>query len=185
MTGDSHVCVYPLRDLSPRRAGSVRLDARAQCASRTARRAESREAGALRVRRRADPAPQRAAAFGQVLRDRDLHLTVRSGNRTAVHLGRICRSAGARGGVAAVVSLLHGRAGARLRVPLEGRSPRMAMMEYMTTKKDELVGWIRKFSIFPYPFVTACCGMEFMSVSSTLYDTDRFGAARSEERRVA
>ena len=53
----------------------------------------------------------------------------------------------------------------------------MAMMEYMTTRKDELVGWIRKFSLFPYPFVTACCGMEFMSVSSTLYDTDRFGAA--------
>jgi NADH-quinone oxidoreductase subunit B len=53
----------------------------------------------------------------------------------------------------------------------------MAMMEYMTTRKDDLVGWIRKFSLFPYPFVTACCGMEFMSVSSTLYDTDRFGAA--------
>jgi len=53
----------------------------------------------------------------------------------------------------------------------------MAMMDYMTTRKDELVGWIRKFSLFPYPFVTACCGMEFMSVSSTLYDTDRFGAA--------
>ena len=51
------------------------------------------------------------------------------------------------------------------------------MMEYMTTRKDDLVGWVRKFSLFPYPFVTACCGMEFMSVSSTLYDTDRFGAA--------
>ncbi len=49
--------------------------------------------------------------------------------------------------------------------------------EYMTTKKDEFVGWARKFSLFPYPFVTACCAMEFMSVSSTLYDTDRFGAA--------
>ena len=53
----------------------------------------------------------------------------------------------------------------------------MEMMEYMTTRKDDLVGWVRKFSLFPYPFVTACCGMEFMSVSSTLYDTDRFGAA--------
>lgn len=53
----------------------------------------------------------------------------------------------------------------------------MAVMEYLTTRKDELVGWVRKFSIFPYPFVTACCGMEFMAVSSTLYDTDRFGAA--------
>jgi NADH-quinone oxidoreductase subunit B len=49
--------------------------------------------------------------------------------------------------------------------------------EYLTSKKDELVGWARKFSLFPYPFVTACCAMEFMAVSSTPYDTDRFGAA--------
>jgi NADH-quinone oxidoreductase subunit B len=49
--------------------------------------------------------------------------------------------------------------------------------DYFTTRKDELIGWARKFSLFPYPFVTACCGMEFMSVSSTIYDTDRFGAA--------
>ena len=39
------------------------------------------------------------------------------------------------------------------------------------------MGWARKFSLFPYPFVTACCAMEFMAVSSTPYDTDRFGAA--------
>jgi len=55
--------------------------------------------------------------------------------------------------------------------------PKVPAFDYFTTKKDELVGWARKFSIFPYPFVTACCGMEFMSVSSTIYDTDRFGAA--------
>jgi NADH-quinone oxidoreductase subunit B len=54
---------------------------------------------------------------------------------------------------------------------------KVPQFDYFTTKKDELVGWARKFSIFPYPFVTACCGMEFMSVSSTIYDTDRFGAA--------
>ncbi|MBF0313441.1 MAG: NADH-quinone oxidoreductase subunit NuoB [Oligoflexia bacterium] len=53
----------------------------------------------------------------------------------------------------------------------------MKGFEYFTTQKDELLAWARKFSIFPYPFVTACCGMEFMSVASTLYDTDRFGAA--------
>ena len=52
----------------------------------------------------------------------------------------------------------------------------MAVMDYMTTKKDELVGWIRKFSLFPYPFVTACCGMEFMAMSSPRYDFSRFGA---------
>jgi NADH-quinone oxidoreductase subunit B len=49
--------------------------------------------------------------------------------------------------------------------------------EIVTTKVDELFGWIRKYSLWPYPFVTACCGMEYMSVSSPLYDTDRFGAA--------
>lgn len=48
---------------------------------------------------------------------------------------------------------------------------------YVTTKLDEAIGWCRKFSLFPYPFVTACCGMEFMSVSCSHYDTDRFGAA--------
>lgn len=56
-------------------------------------------------------------------------------------------------------------------------SEKTGAFEFLTTKKDELVGWARKFSIFPYPFVTACCAMEFMSVSSTIYDTDRFGAA--------
>jgi len=55
---------------------------------------------------------------------------------------------------------------------------------YLTTTLDEsiswfekAVGWCRKYSLFPYPFVTACCGMEFMSVSCAHYDTDRFGAA--------
>ncbi|RMF60129.1 MAG: NADH-quinone oxidoreductase subunit B [Calditrichaeota bacterium] len=47
----------------------------------------------------------------------------------------------------------------------------------VTTKLDRAIGWARKFSLFPYPFVTACCGMEYMSVSSSHYDLDRFGAA--------
>ena len=42
-----------------------------------------------------------------------------------------------------------------------------ASFEYLTTRKDELVGWARKFSLFPYPFVTACCAMEFMAVSAS------------------
>ena len=36
--------------------------------------------------------------------------------------------------------------------------------------------WGRKFSLFSYPFVTACCGMEFMSVAAPKYDIARFGA---------
>ena len=48
---------------------------------------------------------------------------------------------------------------------------------FLTTTLDAAVGWCRKWSLFSYPFVTACCGMEFMSVSCAHYDTDRFGAA--------
>jgi NADH-quinone oxidoreductase subunit B len=47
----------------------------------------------------------------------------------------------------------------------------------LTTRLDKAIGWARKFSIFPYPFVTACCGMEYMSLASSHYDLDRFGAA--------
>jgi NADH-quinone oxidoreductase subunit B len=44
------------------------------------------------------------------------------------------------------------------------------------TRLDAAVGWARKYSIFPYPFATACCAMEFMSLTMTPYDIDRFGA---------
>jgi NADH-quinone oxidoreductase subunit B len=44
------------------------------------------------------------------------------------------------------------------------------------TRMDKAVAWARKFSIFPYPFATACCAMEYMSLSMTPYDIDRFGA---------
>ena len=47
---------------------------------------------------------------------------------------------------------------------------------FFTTRLNDVIGWSRKFSIFSYPFVTACCGMEFMSVSCSHYDIDRFGA---------
>jgi NADH-quinone oxidoreductase subunit B len=46
----------------------------------------------------------------------------------------------------------------------------------MLTTVDKAVGWARKFSLFPYPFATACCAMEFMSLSMSPYDIDRFGA---------
>ncbi len=47
---------------------------------------------------------------------------------------------------------------------------------FATTRLDALLGWARKYSLFNYPFVTACCGMEFMAVSSPRYDFARFGA---------
>lgn len=48
---------------------------------------------------------------------------------------------------------------------------------FATTKLDALLAWARKWSLFKYPFVTACCGMEFMSLTSPRFDgSARFGA---------
>ncbi|MBN1945500.1 MAG: NADH-quinone oxidoreductase subunit B [Bradymonadales bacterium] len=47
---------------------------------------------------------------------------------------------------------------------------------YVTSKLQPAINWARKFSLFQYPFVTACCGMEYMSVSCGRYDIARFGA---------
>ena len=46
----------------------------------------------------------------------------------------------------------------------------------VVSRVDRVVGWARKYSIFVYPFVTACCGMEYMSAGASHYDFDRFGA---------
>ena len=48
--------------------------------------------------------------------------------------------------------------------------------QYVTTKLDSVINWARKFSLFQYPFVTACCGMEFMAVYAPHYDGSRFGS---------
>src|SRR5437667_8725885 len=44
------------------------------------------------------------------------------------------------------------------------------------TRLDKAVGWARKYSLFPYPFATACCAMEYRSLSMSPYDIDRYGA---------
>jgi NADH-quinone oxidoreductase subunit B len=45
-----------------------------------------------------------------------------------------------------------------------------------TTKFNEFVAWARKNSLWPYPFGTACCGIEYMAVVGPKYDISRFGA---------
>jgi NADH-quinone oxidoreductase subunit B len=47
---------------------------------------------------------------------------------------------------------------------------------YFTSTVRAAVNWGRKFSLFQYPFVTACCGMEYMSVNCAHFDISRFGA---------
>ena len=41
---------------------------------------------------------------------------------------------------------------------------------FVTTRLEDIVSWARKYSLFQYPFVTACCGMEFMSLNGPRYD---------------
>lgn len=48
---------------------------------------------------------------------------------------------------------------------------------FTSTRLEDAIQWARKYSFFSYPFVTACCGMEYFSVAGPRYDIDRFGAA--------
>jgi len=65
---------------------------------------------------------------------------------------------------------------------VRGMSERREMLRqgddsFVVTRVDAVVNWGRKYSFFLYPFVTACCGMEFMAAAGSRYDIDRFGAA--------
>ena len=46
----------------------------------------------------------------------------------------------------------------------------------VTTRLDAIINWGRKNSMWPLPFGTACCAIEFMSMMSSKYDFSRFGA---------
>lgn len=46
----------------------------------------------------------------------------------------------------------------------------------LTTRLDAVINWGRKHSLWPMPFGTACCAIEFMCVLGPKYDMGRFGA---------
>src|SRR5262245_34469166 len=48
---------------------------------------------------------------------------------------------------------------------------------FASSRLADAIQWARKYSFFSYPFVTACCGMEYMAVAGPRFDLDRFGAA--------
>lgn len=47
---------------------------------------------------------------------------------------------------------------------------------FIVTKLAEVVNWGRKYSLWPMPFGTACCAIEFMGAVSSRFDISRFGA---------
>ena len=49
---------------------------------------------------------------------------------------------------------------------------------FFATSIDKAIGLGRSFSLWPLPFATSCCGIEFMATMAPHYDLARFGAER-------
>lgn len=49
---------------------------------------------------------------------------------------------------------------------------------FFATRLDHVIGLARANSIWPLPFATSCCGIEFMATMGTNYDLARFGMER-------
>jgi len=49
---------------------------------------------------------------------------------------------------------------------------------FFATSIKKAVGLARKNSLWPLPFATSCCGIEFMATMASHYDLARFGAER-------
>ena len=58
-------------------------------------------------------------------------------------------------------------------VEVSGVSP-----NFVTTKLSALSNWGRAGSLWPMPFGTACCAIEFMATAAGRYDISRFGMER-------
>ena len=48
--------------------------------------------------------------------------------------------------------------------------------DFLVTKLDAVANLVRKHSLWPMPFATACCGIELMATASSRYDIARFGS---------
>ena len=49
---------------------------------------------------------------------------------------------------------------------------------FFATSLDKVVGLARSHSLWPLPFATSCCGIEFMATMGSHYDFGRFGSER-------
>ena len=73
------------------------------------------------------------------------------------------------------MGLESGRGGAAT----EGRSVvSQVSPNWITTRLDFLVNWARSNSLWPMPFGTACCAIEFMATAASRFDLARFGMER-------
>jgi NADH-quinone oxidoreductase subunit B len=56
---------------------------------------------------------------------------------------------------------------------ISGESP-----NWVTARLSDLINWSRTRSLWPMPFGTACCAIEFMATAASRYDLARFGMER-------
>ena len=49
---------------------------------------------------------------------------------------------------------------------------------FFATSLDKVIGMARANSLWPLPFATSCCGIEFMATMGATYDLARFGSER-------
>lgn len=49
---------------------------------------------------------------------------------------------------------------------------------FFATSLDAVIGAARANSLWPLPFATSCCGIEFMATMASSYDFSRFGSER-------
>lgn len=49
---------------------------------------------------------------------------------------------------------------------------------FFAGKAEDIIGLARKNSLWPLPFATSCCGIEFMATMASHYDLGRFGSER-------
>jgi NADH-quinone oxidoreductase subunit B len=62
-------------------------------------------------------------------------------------------------------------------VPKPALTPEVNLGDaFVTTTVDAVVNWGRRNSLWPFPFGTACCAIEFMGTVSSHYDISRFGS---------
>ena len=63
-------------------------------------------------------------------------------------------------------------------LPGDPASISVASPNWVTTRLDFLMNWARKNSLWPMPFGTACCAIEYMATAASRFDIARFGMER-------
>src|SRR6187399_2931501 len=64
------------------------------------------------------------------------------------------------------------------KISVGDKPPGIEGQGFFATSLEKVVGLARKNSIWPLPFATSCCGIEFMATMASNYDLARFGMER-------